>query len=127
MGPSSMRFGFAHAATRAVTKSVGASCGNRGVDMVVSPREWSEPEAGALDVLLDLVLADPDLGVRLEVDQRGVDLVEDHALTAVHVLDRLKVAREHVAGAELLALARAGVGAGVLLLISALVPHLGTL
>src|SRR5258705_790922 len=128
MGPSSMRLGLAHeAAASAVMNSVGASCGNREVDMGMSPRGRSEAETGALDVLLDLVLADPDLRVRLEVHQGRIHLVEHDALTAVHVLDGLELAGEHVARTQLLSLPRPGVGPGVLLLVTALVAHLDTL
>ena len=53
-------------------------------------------QATALDVLLDLVLTDPRLGIRLEIDECGVDLIEHDALTSLAVLDGLHVALEHV-------------------------------
>src|SRR5690606_31701502 len=81
----------------------------------------SPPEPPPLDVLLDLVLSDPDLLVRLEVDQRRVDLVVDDLLAALLILDRLQLALEHVLRTELLAEPGPGLGSGVLMLILPLV------
>src|SRR3981081_707833 len=125
MGRSSIRWGVLQAdAASAVMKSVGASCGKRELDMVNSLRGWSEPEAGALDVLLDLVLAHPDLRVRLEIDQRSVHLVENDPLASLDVLDRLEVASEHVTRADLLSLPGPGVGPCILLLVLTLTTQL---
>ena len=72
------------------------------VDMVCLREGLSETKAGALDILLDPVLANPDLRVRLQIDERRIDLVEDDALSPVDVLDGLQLAGERVARANLL-------------------------
>src|SRR5690606_11037474 len=83
------------------------------------------PEARPLDHLLDLVLPHPGLHVGLEVDERRVDLVVDDALAALLVLDRLDLALEHVAGAQLLAELRARLRTRMLLLVLPLRANLG--
>src|SRR5215217_8049870 len=79
----------------------------------------SDAERLALDVLLDPVLAHPDLRVRLEVDQRGVDLVVHDALATFGVAHRLQLALEHVARTLLHAELRPGIRPRVLLLVGA--------
>ena len=53
-------------------------------DPVWSPIARSEPERLPLDVLLDLMLTGPHDGVRLQVNQPRIDLVEDDRFLAFY-------------------------------------------
>src|SRR5262245_52533720 len=67
---------------------------------------WDRRRALALvlrgsDVLLDLLLPDPGLHVRLDVHEREIRLVVAHRLAALGIVDLVDLADQHVVGAGL--------------------------